>query len=117
MDLKLHTFNWLCEASDHRELLLARDGFESCKIQVFCIAEEGTEAEELKADVKKYLYDLRMQAEDRIRAYLSLIKETAQREGRPLMEDGRQIVVNEEKVEKFLYMMLKLNTTIVKYSI
>ena len=33
------------------------------------------------------------------------------------MEDGRQIVVNEEKVEKFLYMMLKLNTTIVKYSI
>ena len=33
------------------------------------------------------------------------------------MEDGRQIVVNEEKVEKFLYMMLKLNITIVKYSI
>ena len=130
------------------QLLLARDGFESCKIQVFCIAEEGTEAEELKADVKKYLYDLRMQAEvivvtmksmeahseispnakkdpqeeyasaqDRIRAYLSLIKDTAQREGRPLMEDGRQVVVNEEKVEKFLYMMLKLNITIVKYSI
>ncbi|XP_066379665.1 cation-chloride cotransporter 2-like isoform X1 [Miscanthus floridulus] len=129
------------------QLLLARDGFESCKIQVFCIAEEGTEAEELKADVKKYLYDLRMQAEvivvtmksmeahseispnakknpqeeyasaqDRIRAYLSQMKETAQREGRPLMEDGRQVVVNEEKVEKFLYTMLKLNTTIVKYS-
>ncbi|OQU82897.1 hypothetical protein SORBI_3005G040700 [Sorghum bicolor] len=129
------------------QLLLARNGFESCKIQVFCIAEEGTEAEELKADVKKYLYDLRMQAEvivvtmksmeahseispnakkdpqeeytsaqDRIRAYLSQTKETAQREGRPLMEDGRQVVVNEEKVEKFLYTMLKLNTTIVKYS-
>jgi len=32
------------------------------------------------------------------------------------MEDGRQVVVNEEKVEKFLYTMLKLNTTIVKYS-
>lgn len=31
--------------------------------QVFCIAEEETEAEELKADVKKFLYDLRMQAE------------------------------------------------------
>jgi potassium/chloride transporter 4/5/6 len=45
------------------QLLLARDGFESCKIQLFCIAEEGTEAEELKANVKKYLYDLRMQAE------------------------------------------------------
>ncbi|XP_066339271.1 cation-chloride cotransporter 2-like isoform X2 [Miscanthus floridulus] len=129
------------------QLLLARDGFESCKIQVFCIAEEGTESEELKADVKKYLYDLRMHAEvivvtmksmeahseispnakkdpqeeyasaqDRIRVYLSQMKETAQREGRPLMEDGRQVVVNEEKVEKFLYTMLKLNTTIVKYS-
>uniref|UniRef100_A0A804NZ69 Cation-chloride cotransporter 1 n=1 Tax=Zea mays TaxID=4577 RepID=A0A804NZ69_MAIZE len=129
------------------QLLLARDGFESCKIQVFCIAEEGTEAEELKADVKKFLYDLRMRAEvivvtmksmeahseispnakkdpqeeyasaqDRIRAYLSQMKEDAQREGRPLMEDGRQVVVNEEKVEKFLYTMLKLNTTIVKYS-
>jgi potassium/chloride transporter 4/5/6 len=33
------------------------------------------------------------------------------------MEDGRQVVVNEEKVEKFLYTMIKLNTTIVKYSI
>lgn len=31
--------------------------------QVFCIAEEETEADELKADVKKFLYDLRMQAE------------------------------------------------------
>lgn len=31
--------------------------------QVFCITEEETEAEELKADVKKFLYDLRMQAE------------------------------------------------------
>jgi hypothetical protein len=30
---------------------------------VFCIAEEETEADELKADVKKFLYDLRMQAE------------------------------------------------------
>lgn len=30
---------------------------------MFCIAEEETEADELKADVKKFLYDLRMQAE------------------------------------------------------
>lgn len=30
---------------------------------MFCISEEETEAEELKADVKKFLYDLRMQAE------------------------------------------------------
>ncbi|OEL36584.1 Cation-chloride cotransporter 2 [Dichanthelium oligosanthes] len=128
------------------QLLLTKESFESCKIQVFCIAEEDTEAEELKADVKKFLYDLRMRAEvivvtmksmeartelsadakkdpeeehasaqHRIRAYLSEM-ETAQREGRPLMEGGRQVVVNEEKVEKFLYTMLKLNTTILKYS-
>ncbi|XP_020273287.1 cation-chloride cotransporter 1 [Asparagus officinalis] len=45
------------------QLLLTKASFESCKIQVFCIAEEDTEAEELKADVKKFLYDLRMQAE------------------------------------------------------
>jgi potassium/chloride transporter 4/5/6 len=129
------------------QLLLTKESFESCKIQVFCIAEEDTEAAELKADVKKFLYDLRMQAEvivvtmksmeartelssaakkdpeeehvnaqHRIRAYLSEMKEIAEREGRPLMEDGRQVVVNEEKVEKFLYTMLKLNTTILKYS-
>ncbi|CAO2045364.1 unnamed protein product [Urochloa humidicola] len=129
------------------QLLLTKESFESCKIQVFCIAEEDTEAGELKADVKKFLYDLRMQAEvivvtmksmeartefsvgakkdpeeehasaqHRIRAYLSEMRETAQREGRPLMEGGRQVVVNEEKVEKFLYTMLKLNTTILKYS-
>lgn len=30
---------------------------------MFCIAEEDTEADELKTDVKKFLYDLRMQAE------------------------------------------------------
>jgi potassium/chloride transporter 4/5/6 len=129
------------------QLLLTKESFESCKIQVFCIAEEDTEAEELKADVKKFLYDLRMQAEvivvtmksmeartelsagakkdpeeehasaqHRIKAYLSEMEETAQREGRPLMEGGRQVVVNEEKVKKFLYTMLKLNTTILKYS-
>ncbi|XP_026428398.1 cation-chloride cotransporter 1-like [Papaver somniferum] len=45
------------------QLLLTKESFESCKIQVFCIAEEDIEAEELKADVKKFLYDLRMQAE------------------------------------------------------
>ncbi|GJM87142.1 hypothetical protein PR202_ga03068 [Eleusine coracana subsp. coracana] len=130
------------------QLLLTKDSFESCKIQVFCIAEEDNEAEELKADVKKFLYDLRMQAEvivvtmkswearaesssyaqkddpqesytkaqRRIRTHLSEMKETAQREGRPMMEDGRQVVVDEQKVDKFLYTMLKLNATILKYS-
>ncbi|KAJ8758590.1 hypothetical protein K2173_000311 [Erythroxylum novogranatense] len=45
------------------QLLLTKESFESSKIQVFCIAEEDSDAEALKADVKKFLYDLRMQAE------------------------------------------------------
>ncbi|TYH85791.1 hypothetical protein ES332_D02G293500v1 [Gossypium tomentosum] len=45
------------------QLLLTKESFESCKIQVFCIAEEDSDAESLKADVKKFLYDLRLQAE------------------------------------------------------
>uniref|UniRef100_A0A0E0EK90 Cation chloride cotransporter n=1 Tax=Oryza meridionalis TaxID=40149 RepID=A0A0E0EK90_9ORYZ len=131
------------------QLLLTKETFESCKIQVFCIAEEDTDAEELKADVKKFLYDLRMHAEvivvtmkswephmessssgapqddsqeaytsaqRRISTYLSEMKETAQREGHPLMEDGKQVVVNEQKIEKFLYTMFKLNSTILRYS-
>lgn len=128
------------------QLLLTKESFESCKIQVFCIAEEDTEAEELKADVKKFLYDLRMQAEvivvtmrsweanmengpqqedsveaftsaqRRIAAYLAEMKETAQKEGKPLMADGKPVVVNEQQVDKFLYTTLKLNSTILKYS-
>uniref|UniRef100_A0A1D1XEN2 Cation-chloride cotransporter 1 n=1 Tax=Anthurium amnicola TaxID=1678845 RepID=A0A1D1XEN2_9ARAE len=127
------------------QLLLAKETFESCKIQVFCIAEEDTEAEELKADVKKFLYDLRMQAEvfvvtmkswevhvdggsqqddsmeaftsaqRRIAAYLGEMKETVQ-EGKPLMADGKPVVVNEQQVDKFLYTTLKLNSTILHYS-
>ncbi|KAL8507353.1 hypothetical protein ACS0TY_018048 [Phlomoides rotata] len=34
------------------QLLLTKESFESCKIQVFCIAEEDSDAEELKADVR-----------------------------------------------------------------
>ncbi|VAI74884.1 unnamed protein product [Triticum turgidum subsp. durum] len=131
------------------QLLLTKATFESCKIQVFCIAEEDTDAEELKTDVKKFLYDLRMHAEvivvtmksweshvessssgaqpddsqeayasaqRRISTYLSEMKETTQREGRPQMVDGKQVVVNEQKVDKFLYTMLKLNSTILRYS-
>ncbi|XP_065048877.1 cation-chloride cotransporter 1-like [Musa acuminata AAA Group] len=129
------------------QLLLTKESFESCKIQVFCIAEEDTEAEELKADVKKFLYDLRMQAEvivitmksweshidtgvqqqddsveaftgaqRRIASYLADMKETARKEGMPLMADGKQVVVNEQQVDKFLYTTLKLNSTILRYS-
>ncbi|XP_020235873.1 cation-chloride cotransporter 1 isoform X1 [Cajanus cajan] len=45
------------------QLLLTKASFENCKIQVYCIAEEDGDAEGLKTDVKKFLYDLRMQAE------------------------------------------------------
>ncbi|XP_040964275.1 cation-chloride cotransporter 1 isoform X2 [Gossypium raimondii] len=128
------------------QLLLTKESFESCKIQVFCIAEEDTDAEGLKADVKKFLYDLRMQAEvfviaikswdvqpengsqpdeskeaftaaqQRVADYLAEIKETAKKEGTPLMADGKPVIVNEQQVEKFLYTTLKLNSTILRYS-
>ena len=129
------------------QLLLTKESFESCKIQVFCIAEEDADAEELKADVKKFLYDLRMQAEvivlsmkswdaqggeggsqpdesieaftgaqRRIGGFLSEMKEAAERDGTPLMADGKPVSVNEQQVEKFLYTTLKLNSTILRYS-
>lgn len=124
------------------QLLLTKESFESCKIQLFCIAEEDSDAEALKADVKKFLYDLRMQAEvivvtmkswdirsegnsqedsleafdaaqRRISDYLGEIK----RQGsNPLLANGKPMVVNEQQVEKFLYTMLKLNSTILSYS-
>ncbi|XP_075489037.1 cation-chloride cotransporter 1 [Primulina tabacum] len=125
------------------QLLLTKESFESCKIQVFCIAEEDSDAEELKADVKKFLYDLRMQAEvivismkswdaqteqqddsveafasaqERIASYLGEMNEKARKEERPLIADGKPVVVNEQQVEKFLYTTLKLNSTILRYS-
>lgn len=124
------------------QLLLTKESFESCKIQVFCIAEEGTDAEALKADVKKFLYDLRMHAEvivitmksleggsqqdesleaftgaqRRIAEYLAEMKAAAERDGTPLMADGKPVVVDEQQVQKFLYTTLKLNSTILRYS-
>ncbi|KNA13335.1 hypothetical protein SOVF_117890 isoform C [Spinacia oleracea] len=125
------------------QLLLSKESFENCKIQVFCIAEEETDAEILKGDVKKFLYDLRMQAEvivitiktwdaqaddesikaftgaqSRVADYMLKMKETAERkgEGSPLMADGKPVIVNEQQVEKFLYTTLKLNSTMLRYS-
>lgn len=127
------------------QLLLTKESFESCKIQVFCIAEEDADAEGLKADVKKFLYDLRMQAEvivitmkswdaqaeggsqdesleafsaaqKRITSYLAEIKAEASERGSILMADGKPVTVNEQQVEKFLYTTLKLNSTILRYS-
>ncbi|KAK4270814.1 hypothetical protein QN277_019583 [Acacia crassicarpa] len=127
------------------QLLLTKNSFESCKIQVFCIAEEDADAEVLKADVKKFLYDLRMHAEvfvitmkwdaqtdgaesqqdesyeaftsaqRRISGYLAELK-AKKRDDAPLMADGKPVDVNENQVEKFLYTTLKLNSIMLKYS-
>ncbi|KAK1378378.1 Cation-chloride cotransporter 1 [Heracleum sosnowskyi] len=128
------------------QLLLTKDSFESCKIQVFCIAEEDADAGVLKADVKKFLYDLRMQADvivismkswdsradgetkqeesveaftaaqRRIASCLKQMKEKSKMDGMPLMADGKPVIVYEQQVEKFLYTTLKLNSTILHYS-
>ncbi|KAM3361779.1 cation-chloride cotransporter 1 isoform X1 [Capsicum galapagoense] len=124
------------------QLLLTKDSFEGCKIQLFCIAEEGSDAEGLKADVKKFLYDLRMQAEvivismrsweaegeqqesvetftaaqRRVVSCLEEMKEQAQRNRTPLMADGKPVFVEEQQVDKFLYTTLKLNLMVQKYS-
>ena len=124
------------------QLLLAKDAFEGCKIQVFCIAEEDAEAEELQKDVKKFLYDLRMQAEvivlpfqawdeqqqdessaaafaggrRRIADYLGEMGAERVEEGHRVVADGKTMVVNEQQVDKFLYTTLKLNATILRYS-
>ncbi|KAL7606912.1 hypothetical protein Lser_V15G14552 [Lactuca serriola] len=128
------------------QLLLTKQIFESCKIRVFCAAEEDSDAEELKADVKKFLYDLRMLAEvivisinswdhlsgasqtqdesleaftkaqGRIKDYLAEMQQRAEKEGKPLMADGKNVVVNEQQVDKFLYTTLKLNSTIMYHS-
>ncbi|XP_071736400.1 cation-chloride cotransporter 1-like isoform X1 [Rutidosis leptorrhynchoides] len=125
------------------QLLLTKQIFDNCKIRVFCAAEEDSDAEELKTDVKKFLYDLRMQAEvivismktwdhrrdpqeesveaftaaqRRVKKYLTEMKERAEREGKPMIADGKKVVVNEQQVDKFLYTTLKLNATIMNNS-
>ncbi|KAL3692697.1 hypothetical protein R1sor_006348 [Riccia sorocarpa] len=127
------------------QLLRAKDSFESCKIQVFCIAEEDTEAEELKADVRKFLYDLRMLAEvivvtmkswetnqedaeatgggkeDAMEAFEhARTRITARAEAQRATARSQNMTENapydEEKVNKFLYTTLKLNAIIQRYS-
>ncbi|CAM6097168.1 unnamed protein product [Calypogeia fissa] len=120
------------------QLLRAKDSFESCKILVFCIAEEDTEAEELKADVKKFLYDLRMLAEVIVVTMKSWDAQIDQEATEPggddtAMESFSQVrqriadraklhssadssSYNEQQVNKFLYTTLKLNSIILRYS-
>lgn len=126
-------------------LLLTKDSFDRCKIQVFYIAEEDADAGMLKADVKKFLYDLRMQAkvivismkswdsrvdsetkqaksieaftnaQRRIVSCLKQMKDKVEMDGTPIMADGKPVIVYEQQVEKFLYTTLKLNSTILYY--
>uniref|UniRef100_A0A0D6R1J8 Cation-chloride cotransporter 1 n=1 Tax=Araucaria cunninghamii TaxID=56994 RepID=A0A0D6R1J8_ARACU len=122
------------------QLLLTKESFESCKIQLFCIAEEDTEAEDLKTDVKKFLYDLRMQAEvivvtmksweahkedqgvetereDAMEAFSKARKRIAlQAEDMKRKMRAELAPVSEQQVNKFLYTSLKLNATILRYS-
>ncbi|KAG0565768.1 hypothetical protein KC19_7G013100 [Ceratodon purpureus] len=127
------------------QLLRAKECFDNCKIQVFCIAEEETEAEELKADVKKFLYDLRMQAEvivvtmkswgetqqdstivgrdGAMKAFSEARKRIADRVDE--MKQGVDGIskfeaqyssFSDQQVNKFLYTTLKLNSIIMRYS-
>lgn len=113
------------------QLLLTKESFESCKIHVFCIAEQDdSDAEELKSDVKKFLYDLRMQAEVIVITLkswsvhgddelLGIYKDSQARISKYLREikDEKQFLgINENQVQKFLYTTLKLNSTILRYS-
>ncbi|KAK9050896.1 hypothetical protein SSX86_027521 [Deinandra increscens subsp. villosa] len=116
------------------QLLLTKEIFDSCKIRVFCAAEEDSDADELKADVKKFLYDLRMQAEVIVISMKSW-DHHLQAEDESSMEaftgaqgriknylkkknrhDHDHVGVNEQQVDKFLYTTLKLNSTIMKQS-
>ncbi|GAQ80413.1 cation-chloride co-transporter protein [Klebsormidium nitens] len=58
-------------------LLKSKKSFEACKIRVFCTAQEEGDAEQLKADVKKFLYDLRMEAEVIVLNYRAMDEEQA----------------------------------------
>lgn len=124
------------------QLLRAKESFESCKIQVFCIAEEDTSAEELKMDVRKFLYDLRMQAEVIVVTMKSWEAHQEDQEANAGREDAMEAfskarkrialeaaelknssrirhegsVFNEQQVNKFLYTTLKLNSIILRYS-
>lgn len=132
------------------QLLRARDCFDSCRIRVFCIAEEDSEADELKTDVKKFLYDLRMeaevivvsmkawkarQAEDEssgekgrvyaVEAFSKSRRRIVQRDAKMvekskkgiiMQAETEQRVLDEQQVEKFLYISLKLNSIIKRYS-
>lgn len=55
-------------------------------------------------------------AQRQIATYLDEMKETASKEGSLLMADGKQVVVNERQVDRFLYAALKLNSMILQYS-
>nr|XP_007138528.1 hypothetical protein PHAVU_009G216800g [Phaseolus vulgaris]ESW10522.1 hypothetical protein PHAVU_009G216800g [Phaseolus vulgaris] len=86
------------------QLLLTKASFENCKIQVFCIAEDDGDAEGLKADVKKFLYDLRMQAE----VFVITMKWDAQMDGgggSPQDESTEAFTSAQQRIEDYLTQM------------
>ncbi|CAI5534448.1 unnamed protein product, partial [Closterium sp. Naga37s-1] len=124
------------------QLLRAKESFENCKIQVFCIAEEDTGAENLKLDVSKFLYDLRMQADvivvtmkawedvvsdaegaeaelarqGAMEAFTRARRNIAQRMSEDPEAETHHSLLDESKVNKFLYTTIKLNSIILRYS-
>ncbi|CAH1417338.1 unnamed protein product [Lactuca virosa] len=52
----------------------------------------------------------------RLRITWQRCKQRLKKEGKPLMADGKNVVVNEQQVDKFLYTTLKLNSTIMYHS-
>ncbi|XP_052732062.1 cation-chloride cotransporter 1 isoform X2 [Vigna angularis] len=86
------------------QLLLTKASFENCKIQVFCIAEDDGDAEGLKADVKKFLYDLRMQAE----VFVITMKWDAQMDGgggSPQDESSEAFTSAQQRIDDYLTQM------------
>ncbi|GJP42960.1 hypothetical protein CLOM_g2480 [Closterium sp. NIES-68] len=124
------------------QLLRAKESFENCKIQVFCIAEEDTGAENLKLDVSKFLYDLRMQADvivvtmkawedvvsdaegaeaelarqGAMEAFTRARRNIAKRMNDDPEAEAHSSLLDESKVNKFLYTTIKLNSIILRYS-
>ncbi|CAI5503255.1 unnamed protein product [Closterium sp. Naga37s-1] len=124
------------------QLPRAKESFENCKIQVFCIAEEDTGAENLKLDVSKFLYDMRMQADvivvtmkawedvvsdaegaeaelarqGAMEAFTRARRNIAQRMSEDPEAETHHSLLDESKVNKFLYTTIKLNSIILRYS-
>ncbi|XP_044392260.1 cation-chloride cotransporter 1-like [Triticum aestivum] len=99
------------------QLLLTKPAFENYKIQVFYILEEDTDAAELKTDVKKFLYDLRMHAEVIVVTMKSCESHVESSSSGAQPDDSQEAYTSaQQRVDKFLFTMFKLNSTILRHS-